>query len=159
MSRVRFVEFVETAKEHCAGALLIIAAVAVTIGCGDSHPSRVAVAGRVLIDGEPVTRGSIKFVPEKGRPSFGEIGSDGRFILTCYDGADGALPGKHRVQVDANRPISDRKMEIFTPKKYADFRTSGLEVELSKPIDDLEIKLTWGTEKKGPYIETLYSGS
>jgi hypothetical protein len=129
------------------------------VGCGDGRPARVAVSGTVLIDGAPVTRGNIKFVPEQGRPSFGAIGADGRFTLTCYDGADGALPGKHRVQVDANRPISDKKMEIFTPKRYADFRTSGLELVVSEPVDNLKIDLTWGNEKKGPYIETLYSGS
>jgi hypothetical protein len=129
------------------------------IGCGDGRPTRVAVSGNVMIDGVPITRGSIKFVPEKGRPSSGDIGPDGRFTLTCYDGTDGALPGKHRVQVDANRGISDKKMEIFTPKRYADFRTSGLEVEISKPVDDLRIDLTWGNEKKGPYIESLYSGT
>jgi hypothetical protein len=50
-------------------------------------------------------------------------------------------------------------MEIFTPKKYADFRTSSLEVVIDKPVDDMKIELTWGNEKKGPYIETLYSGS
>jgi hypothetical protein len=129
------------------------------IGCGDGRPVRVAVSGNVVIDGAPVTRGSVKFVPEKGRPSFGNIGPDGHFTLTCYDGNDGALPGKHRVQVDANRGISEKKMEIFTPKHYADFRTSGIEIVIDKAVDDLKIELTWGNEKKGPYIETLYSGS
>src|SRR5215211_8572073 len=100
----------------------------ITIGCGDGRPARMAVSGVVTIDGAPVTRGSVKFVPAQGRPSFGDIGSDGHFTLTCYDGKDGALPGKHRVQVDANRPINEKKMEIFTPKHYADFRTSGIEV-------------------------------
>lgn len=133
-----------------AAALLLGA-----VGCGDGRPARVPVSGVVSIDGAPVTRGSIKFVPERGRPSFGEIGSDGRFTLTCYDGNDGALPGKHRVQVNANRPISDKQMEIFTPKRYADFRTSGLEVQLAEPVDDLKVELTWGDERKGPYIERL----
>src|SRR4051812_37196077 len=99
-------------------------------------------------------------VCSRKRPaSTGEIGPDGRFTLTCYDGKDGALPGKHRVQVDANRGISEKKMEIFTPKHYADFRTSGIEIVIDKAVDDLKIELTWGKEKKGPYIETLYSGS
>jgi hypothetical protein len=137
------------------GVLLLAAAT----GCGDGRPARVAVSGMVTIDGAPVTRGNIKFVPERGRPSFGEIGPDGRFTLTCYDGKDGAILGKHRVQVDPNRPISEKKMEIFAPKKYADFRTSGLEVVVDKPVDDMKVELTWGNEKKGPYIETLYSGS
>jgi hypothetical protein len=132
---------------------------AAAVGCGDGRPARIAVSGTVTIDGAPVTRGNIKFVPEKGRPSFSDIGPDGRFTLTCYDGKDGALPGKHRVQVDANRAISDKKMEIFTPKRYADFRTSGIEIVVERPVDDVKIELTWGNEKKGPYIETLYGGS
>lgn len=140
-------------------SLLLSLWLAGACGCSDGRPDRVAVSGKVLIDGTPVTRGSIKFVPEHGRPSFGSIGADGSFTLTCYDGADGALPGRHRVQVDANRPISEKKMEIFTPKRYADFRTSGIEVEISKPVRDVTIELTWGKERKGPYIETLYGGS
>src|ERR1044071_5554060 len=68
------------------------------LGCSDGRPVRVPISGTVTIDGEPVTRGSIKFVPDNGRPSSGQINADGRFTLTCYDGNDGALPGKHRVQ-------------------------------------------------------------
>jgi hypothetical protein len=135
-------------------SLLILVLVAF-IGCSDGRPKRVAVSGKVLIDGKPVTRGEVKFVPEHGRPAFGNIGPDGSFTLSCYNDADGALLGKHRVQVDANRGISDKQMEIFTPKHYADFRTSGIEVDISQPIDDLLINLTWGDEKKGPYIERM----
>jgi hypothetical protein len=136
-----------------------IAFLAATTGCGDGRPARVPVSGMVTIDGAPLARGNIKFVPEHGRPSSGHMDSDGRFTLTCYDGADGALPGKHRVQINANRPISERKMEIFTPKHYADFRTSGIEVVIDQPVDDIKIELTWGKEKRGPYIETSDNGS
>jgi hypothetical protein len=144
----------------CSAAIRILLGLFVVLlagvtGCSDRRPVRVAVSGTVTIDGTPVTRGGIKFVPEKGRPSTGEIGPDGRFTLTCYDGGDGALRGKHRVQVDGNRSISEMKAEIFTPKHYADFRTSGIEVVIDKPVDDLKIELTWGKEKQGPYIETL----
>lgn len=159
MGKVGFYH-VARSRPPASGQLLTLLIVSLcgTMGCGDGRPARVAVSGTVTIDGAPVTRGNIKFVPEQGRPSFGAIGPDGRFTLTCYDGNDGALPGVHRVQVDANRPISEKQMEIFTPKRYADFRTSGLEVEITKPADDLKIELTWGTEKKGPYVERLYSG-
>jgi hypothetical protein len=121
-------------------------------GC-DNRPSRVPVSGIVLIDGQPLTRGNIKFVPVDGRPSAGAIGQDGRFTLTCYDGNDGAIPGIHRVQIAANRIISDSKIEWFAPRTYADFRTSGLELQIDQPTDNLKIDLTWGT-RKGPYIET-----
>jgi hypothetical protein len=148
------------AEKNCSAARWILLALGLiflagSIGCGDGRPTRIPVSGTVTIEGAPLTRGSIKFVPAQGRPSFGEIGSDGRFTLTCYDGADGALPGKHRVQIDANRPISNNKTDIFTPKHYNDFRTSGVEVEITEPVDDLKIELTWGKEKKGPYIESL----
>jgi hypothetical protein len=121
-------------------------------GCGDGRPARVPVAGVVLIDGQPLTRGNISFVPANGRPSFGKIGQDGKFTLTCYDGADGAILGKHRVQVTANRGISESKIEWFAPRKYADFRTSELEIDVTKPVDDLKIELK-SDGMKLPYIE------
>jgi hypothetical protein len=134
-----------------ARALLVVLTVGI-MGCGDGRPTRVPISGIVLIDGEPLSRGTVKFVPESGRPSFGKIGQDGRFVLTCYDGNDGAIPGKHRVQVSANRGISDSKIEWFAPRKYADFRTSELQVEVTEPADDLRIELNSGG-RKFPYIE------
>lgn len=128
--------------------LLLICLVA---GC-DSRPDRVPVAGIVLIDGQPLTSGNIKFVPKNGRPSAGKISDDGHFNLTCYDGNDGALLGTHRVQISSNRIISDSKIEWYAPQNYADFRTSGIEVEVSEPVDDLKIELNWG-DRKGPYID------
>ncbi len=47
--------------------LSAIAAVAILLsGCGDSHPKRVPVSGRVLIDGKPVETGYIQLVPAEG---------------------------------------------------------------------------------------------
>lgn len=129
-----------------------LSVVAATSGCGDGRPERVPVAGIVLIDGQPLTRGNIKFVPKDGRPSAGKIGPDGHFNLTCYDGNDGALLGTHRVQVSSSNIISDSKIEWFAPQQYADFRTSGIEVEVTEGVDDLKIELTWGG-KKGPYVD------
>jgi len=123
----------------------------VVAGC-DDRPTRVPVSGTVLIDGQPLRRGNIKFVPENGRPSAGKIGEDGRFTLTCYDGNDGALLGTHRVQVSASRIISDSKIEWHAPRKYADFRTSGMEIEITEPVDDLTVELS-SEGRKLPYIE------
>jgi hypothetical protein len=131
--------------------LIVLLLLPLLAGC-DDRPTRVPVSGIVTIDGQPVTRGNIKFVPQNGRPSAGAIGEDGRFTLTCYDGNDGALLGTHRVQIASNRIISDSKIEWFAPPKYADFRTSEINVEITEPVDDLNIDLTWGN-RKGPYIE------
>lgn len=130
----------------------LLFAVVTIAGCGDGRPVRVPVTGIVLIDGKPLKSGNIKFVPDKGRPSASKIGEDGRFNLTCYDGNDGALLGSHRVQVSSNRIISDSKIEWFAPQEYADFRTSGIEVEVAEAIENLKIELSWGG-RKGPYID------
>ncbi|QEG36461.1 hypothetical protein [Bythopirellula goksoeyrii] len=130
----------------------ILLAVIVIAGCSDGRPERVPVSGTVLINGQPLTSGNIKFVPSNGRPSGSKIDEQGHFNLTCYDGNDGALLGKHQVQVSSNRIISDSKIEWYAPKKYADFRTSGIEIEVTEPIEGLEVELSWG-DKKGPYID------
>jgi hypothetical protein len=137
---------------HQCGWLLLVCGMIVASGCSDGHPTRVPVSGRVTIDGQPLTRGSVKFVPSNGRPSSGKIGEDGAFTLTCYEGGDGALLGKHRVQVSANRIISDSKIEWYAPRNYADFRTSGIEIEVTEAVDDLKIDLK-ADGKKLPYIE------
>jgi hypothetical protein len=130
---------------------LLLFCLIVLAGC-DNRPTRVPVSGIVTVDGQPLSRGNIKFVPKDGRPSAGSIGPDGRFTLTCYDGNDGALLGTHRVQVAANRIISDSQIEWFAPPKYADFRTSGIEVPITEPVEDLKIELS-SEGRKLPYIE------
>ena len=120
-------------------------------GCGDGRPERVTVSGQVLIDGKPVPTGNIKFVPEGARPSAGTLDENGRFTLTCFDGNDGVIPGKHRVQISASEIISSSKMKWFAPRKYADFRKSGLEYEITEPVDDLKIELTWDGGK--PFVQ------
>jgi hypothetical protein len=131
---------------------LAVSVLVALTGCGDGRPDRVPVSGIVLIDGQPLTRGYVKFVPANGRPSVGTIDKAGKFTLTCFDGGDGAIPGKHRVQVAANRIISDNKIEWYAPPKYADFRTSEIEVEVIKPVDNLTIELK-SDGRKLPYIE------
>jgi hypothetical protein len=111
------------------------------IGCGQRRPQRVPVSGRVLIDGKPLTRGHVRFVPANDRPSSGDIGPDGRFTLSCFEFQDGAVVGKHRVAVIANEPVSETQMRWHAPDKYADHMTSGLVVEISEPTNQLEVKL------------------
>src|SRR3989304_8775852 len=76
-----------------------------TVGCSDGRPDRVPVSGEVLIDGAPVTHGSIMFIPMGGRPAGGSIDSQGRFALSCYERKDGATTGVYRVKITAIEPI------------------------------------------------------
>jgi hypothetical protein len=135
-----------------ARPMLLAFAVATVAGCGDGRPARVPVSGIVFMDGQPLTRGYVKFVPANGRPSVGSISENGEFKLTCYDGNDGAIPGTHRVQVTANRIITNTKIEWHAPSKYADFRTSAIEIEVLEPVDNLKIELT-SDGRKYPFVE------
>jgi hypothetical protein len=111
----------------------------------------VPVAGQVLIDGQPLTQGHVRFIPADARPSIGTLNAQGEFRLTCFDGQDGAVPGSHRVEVIAAEELSSKEMRWHAPKKYSDFETSELVVEVDRPRDDLLIELTWDGGK--PYVE------
>ena len=132
-------------------AMLQCIALLLVAGCGDGLPTRVTVSGQVLIDGEPLTVGNIKFVPDGARPSSGTLDESGRFTLTCYDGGDGVVPGTHRVQVSSMEVVSASKVKWKAPPKYADFRTSELSYTITEPTDDLQIKLTWDGGK--PFVK------
>jgi len=61
------------------------------------------------------------------------------------------VPGTHRVAISASKILSENKVQWFAPKKYADFRTSGLTYEIKEPTDNVKIELTWNGGK--PFIE------
>lgn len=52
-------------------------------GCGDGRPERVPISGQVLLDGQPLTYGYVRFVPEGARASGGGLDENGRFVLGC----------------------------------------------------------------------------
>jgi len=120
-------------------------------GCGPDSQQRVPLAGRVLIDGQPLTSGTIRFVPESGRPASSAIMADGSFDLASESinrvSELGVPRGKYRVQVSALNIVDDETIRWNAPEKYADFRTSGLDVTIDRPTDDLLIELTWGDAK------------
>jgi len=117
-------------------------------GCGPDAEQRVPVAGTVLIDGQPLTSGTIRFVPEVGRPASSAIMADGSFELASDSvnrvSALGIPRGDYRVQVSALQVVDDETIRWNAPEMYADFRTSGLDVTIDRPTDDLVIELTWG---------------
>lgn len=106
------------------------------------------VSGQVLIDGKPLAKGTVRFVPQGARPSSGSLDESGHFRLTCYDGGDGAVLGKHRVQVTASEILGGEKVVWHAPRKYADFRASGLEYDVTDSTDAVVIELTWAGEQR-----------
>lgn len=134
---------------------ILAAACIIASGCGDGLPPRVPVSGKVTIDGQPVTFGSIRFVPaEGGRLATAQIGKDGSFTLTAYKLNDGCVPGTHHVAVYAVEEVNDTMGRWYVPRKYSMANSSGLNYTITEPTDSLKIELTWGGVK-GPVVERL----
>lgn len=132
---------------------LLCAAVGVTLlGCGDGRPARVPVSGQVLIDNAPLKYGFVRFVPEvPSRVSTGRLDNNGRFALSCYGQQDGAIVGKHRVEVYATEEVDEEHLRWHAPKKYSNWSTSAIVQEVDGPTDAITIQLSWGGGR--PFIE------
>ncbi|MGW8257474.1 MAG: hypothetical protein ACWGMZ_08320 [Thermoguttaceae bacterium] len=129
--------------------LLGIGFLAVT-GCGQKGDKLVPVSGHVLIDGKPLEKGRISFIPEKGRKAYGKLGPGGKFTLTTFTPGDGCIMGKCGVTVMANERKDNGQVLWLAPKKY--FQGAQIFVDITGPTDDLEIKLSWDGGK--PFLET-----
>jgi hypothetical protein len=99
-------------KQHGALAGALLTLVAITTGCGDSKFKFAPVEGRVLLDGRPVAKARVVFMPqasgadgEAGPYSGGETGADGRYSLSSTDETPraGAVVGSHRIIISTKR--------------------------------------------------------
>ncbi len=117
---------------------LLLLAVA---GCGGSEQAETRkISGTVSLDGRPLTRGHVLFVPDSGRAANGEIQSDGSYVLRTYGSADGAVLGTHRVAVVCREeapPTKDLGIEpprpgpSLIPEHYSETAMSGLTFEVT----------------------------
>lgn len=123
------------------------------IGCADSAPRVEPVSGVVLVDGEPLKYGYIRFIPQHGRASDAEIRDDGAFKLHYSADRQGAVVGMHRIEVAANEVKGSNKVTWHAPPKYASVGTSGLTQEVTGPLDDVVVNLTW-SGSKAPRVQT-----
>jgi hypothetical protein len=136
-------------------ALLFLAALLCLSGCGRSDV--VPVSGTATRGGKPVANVVLWFTPSEGRPSWALTDADGKFELDYNRENKGAKVAKHRVTVVYEpRPsdpgeeqliLSGQKKRLGRPPemdailaKYSP-AVSTLEVEITKAINDLEIKL------------------
>ena len=131
-----------------------ICASAFAAGCGDGRPTRVPVSGKVMIDGQPLTRGAIRFKPADGRVATGEIGPDGAFTLSTFEPGDGAAVGTHAVTVHASEELEANAIRWHVPKKYQRASTSELTQTIDGPTDAVVIELTWDGQQ-GPFVEKI----
>lgn len=147
------------------GALSCLAALLASVGCG-SGDGLVEVSGVVLLDGSPLSSGQIDFFPEVGRPSSGQIDSEGRYQLSTNNPGDGANPGAYVVTVtsrktpneepmyasiedelngvrtDGGRSTGDGRVQWLAPPRYSNRASSGLTAEVTPSGGEIDFQLT-----------------
>jgi hypothetical protein len=130
---------------------LLLAGLPFGCGSGDEKtPTTLPVTGKVTYKGEPVTKGTITFQPDDGRPATGEIQPDGTYKLSTFADKDGAVPGHHKVMIVANTADPTKipgsspgyvAPKDLVPKKYGSLSTSGLEKTVSKDTASYDFDL------------------
>jgi hypothetical protein len=80
-------------------SLLLGVALLASAGCGGS--GTVSVKGVVTLDGEPLPKATISFMPlsSEGRAAYGVSDAKGNFRLTTVSPDDGIMPGEYKVMV------------------------------------------------------------
>jgi hypothetical protein len=135
---------------------LVFIALAGLNGCGQDSKFG-SVHGVVRLDGTPLTKGTVRFVPDAGRAAVGEIQSDGTFTLGTYHESDGAFIGTHRVAIIAYEtatlatPGSSRPADVtavnpnvkpLVPERYMAIGTSKLTFEVKPGANQADFNLT-----------------
>lgn len=129
---------------------LLLTLLAGCSGNSDQLPTG-EVYGKVTYKGEPLTMGSVTFIPEgTGKAASGEIREDGTFTLSTYSEGDGATIGKHGVMIISERDTSDLPAESaeanvdlsLIPEKYGmSPQTSGLTAEVKEGDNEINFDL------------------
>jgi hypothetical protein len=152
-----------TASGRC---LVLLGAAAFLFGCGGDtgKPKLGRVSGKVTYNGKPVTKGTVSFIPASGpgiatgQSAAGEIGPDGSYQLTTFEGGDGAVLGEHRVIVQSREddpalkgggmPIPDKQGRLnikpptyLVPQKYATTESSPLRFTVKEGSNRYDIEL------------------
>jgi len=113
---------------------LLVALLCGSVGCfgGAVRPKTVPVSGKVTWNGQPLTKGTISFVPTSDAQTFpasGEIDSGGNYKLKTFQPGDGAMPGEYRIAVmvmEGADPAAKKEGTRVLPDKYYRAEKSGL---------------------------------
>lgn len=102
-----------------ATVLAVIAGIPLWGGCSGSA-ARQAIQGVVTVDGQPLEKGQITFVPLLGTqgPTAGAAIIDGRFTVARVGGP---FVGKFRVEITASRPGKEKTIDRISGKPVESF--------------------------------------
>jgi hypothetical protein len=116
-----------------------------TLGCGGSTSS---VSGRVTLDGQPLTKGTITFNPTGDAPAaIGQISSSGSYRLSVGTSSSVA-PGQYQVTIVATELVEPTPTDpsplpkMLTPEKYNDPATSDLTADVKRGANRFDFELT-----------------
>jgi hypothetical protein len=132
-------------------------------GCGRGIPAIVPVKGTVLLNGKPLPKAQVQFMPQRSDlsaefTSTAVTDDNGTFSLTCgYKDLPGAVVGQHTVVVSESAlPEEMRKSRDYRdiqryqaklanrpiPPKYGSVSQSPLKVEITEGQEDAKLELT-----------------
>jgi hypothetical protein len=128
-----------------------LAALAVLAGCGGGG----SVSGKVTLDGQPLTSGTVTFHPVGSGPTaIGTIGTDGRYELRIGDDRS-VPPGDYLVTVEATEAVTSEPSAApakgppppprrLTPEKYAEKDTTDLRFTVKSGGNTIDLPLKKG---------------
>ena len=132
-------------------AVVILAATGLTAGgCGGpSRPPLAKVHGKVTYKGEPLTSGSVIFMPvaamgdagptSVAQPAASQIKPDGSYELTTDNPGDGAIVGEHKVAVVS---VDFNTKRSVIPEKYQAPATTPLSRTVKEGDNAIDIEVT-----------------
>ncbi|WP_417390167.1 hypothetical protein [Gimesia sp.] len=118
--------------------LLLSLVLLTAYGCGDGHPARSTVSGKVTYNGKPLSIGSLVFIPVNGGPSAqGKIDRNGSYEMGTFTDDDGVIPGDYKIMITAltspggsglpeDAVDGNAGPESVIPEWYGDLEKSGL---------------------------------
>lgn len=128
-------------RRIAVGTCLLVATIATGCGEGPDWPKCHSVSGRVLVDGKPAVRATVKFTATGTAPD-GKTYSpstltddDGAFRLTTFESGDGAPAGDYTVTVIATYLVKggqDIPVADLLNGRYADPTQSRLKVTVKE---------------------------
>lgn len=107
---------------------LVLPALAIVVfaigGCGSSGPDLGNVTGTVTLDGKPLPNATLTFKSQapNGTTSLGVTGPDGKYTLMFTADRNGAMLGKHDVEIATNQlsesDVENLKSQGKTPPPF-----------------------------------------
>jgi hypothetical protein len=109
-------------------------------GCGRGGLETAEVTGRVTVNGQPLSSGTVAFMSPQGPVAKGQINSDGSFRMDPYDpsAGKGVVVGRYEVIISAPDPKAQAAVKghdygsipSLIPERYTVAATSGLSFEV-----------------------------